>query len=105
MSDETQVYFTARHLLDMLRAVDDEMLDLPLLLIHGKKLHKPNLVSGFIPAPVEVGRKAVESKKPSLLTLATLFEGVAQDNGHAGKAKKGKAKSGKLKKKKTPRVR
>jgi hypothetical protein len=64
------VYFTARHLLQTLNALEDRLLDLPLMLVHGKKLTKPNLVSGVIPTPVPVERDVVEKKKPSLLALA-----------------------------------
>jgi hypothetical protein len=46
------VYYTARHLLQALNNLDDSLLDLPLVLVHGKRLTKPNLVSGIIPSPV-----------------------------------------------------
>ena len=69
---EEPVYYTARHLLQALTAMDDHLLDLPLVLIHGKELTKPNLVSGIIPTPVAVDRTVVEEKKPSLLALADL---------------------------------
>ena len=66
------VYYTARHLLQALNNLDETLLDLPLVLVHGKELNKPNLVSGIIPSPVTVDRTAVEEKKPSLLALADL---------------------------------
>jgi hypothetical protein len=66
------VYYTARHLLEALRTLEDRLLDLPLVLVHGKDLTKPNLVSGFIPSPVPVDRTAAEEKKPALLVLAEL---------------------------------
>jgi hypothetical protein len=66
------VYYTARHLLQALRTLDDSLLDLPLVLVHGKELDKPNLVSGIIPSPIPVDRTVVEEKKPSLLALADL---------------------------------
>lgn len=67
-----EAYYTARHLLEALRNLDDEFLDMPLVLIHGKSLQKPNLVQGLIPAPTPVRRSAVDSKKTSLLTLGLL---------------------------------
>jgi hypothetical protein len=70
--DQEPVYYTARHLLEALKNLDKRHLDLPLVLIHGKRLVKPNLVSGIIPSPVSVNRIAVEKKKPSLLALANL---------------------------------
>jgi hypothetical protein len=69
---EEQVYYTARHLLQALNNLDARFLDLPLVLIHGKDLTKPNLVSGIIPSPIPVDRTAVEEKKPALLALANL---------------------------------
>jgi hypothetical protein len=69
---QERVYYTARHLLQALSGLDESLLDLPLMLVHGKKLTKPNLVSGIIPAPVAVERTVVEEKKPSLLALADL---------------------------------
>jgi hypothetical protein len=66
------VYYTARHLLQALSNLDDALLDLPLVLVHGKELTKPNLVSGIIPSPVSVDRGTVEEKRPSLLALADL---------------------------------
>jgi hypothetical protein len=69
---EEPVYYTARHLLQALNSLDDALLDLPLVLVHGKSLSKPNLVSGLIPAPVGVDRTTVEEKKPALLALADL---------------------------------
>lgn len=69
---EEPVYYTARHLLQALNDLDESLLDLPLMLVHGKELTKPNLVSGIIPSPVAVDRTVVEEKKPSLLALADL---------------------------------
>ena len=69
---EEPVYYTARHLLQALSSLDDGLLDLPLMLVHGKELNKPNLVRGIIPSPVPVERRVVEEKKPSLLALADL---------------------------------
>ena len=69
-NEEDPVYYTARHLLQALSELDDSLLDLPLVLIHGKDLTKPNLVSGIIPAPIPVDRNVVEQKKPSLLAFA-----------------------------------
>jgi len=65
-------YYTARHLLEALVALDERLLDLPLVLIHGKDLSKPNLVTGILPAPVPIDRRAATEKKPSLLALAQL---------------------------------
>jgi hypothetical protein len=69
---EEPVYYTARHLLQALSNLDENLLDMPLVLVHGKELNKPNLVSGIIPSPVAVDRTLVEEKKPSLLALADL---------------------------------
>jgi hypothetical protein len=69
---EELVYFTARHLLQVLNNLDSSLLDLPLVLVHGKELNKPNLVSGVIPSPIPVDRAVVQEKKPSLLALADL---------------------------------
>jgi hypothetical protein len=69
---EEPVYYTAGHLLQALNDLDESLLDLPLMLVHGKELTKPNLVSGIIPSPVAVDRTVVEEKKPSLLALADL---------------------------------
>jgi hypothetical protein len=69
---EEPVYYTARHLLQALSNLDESLLDLPLVLVHGKELNKPNLVSGIIPSPIPVDRTVVEEKKPSLLALADL---------------------------------
>lgn len=69
---EEPVYYTARHLLEALGSLDQALLDAPLVLVHGKELTKPNLVSGFIPSPVPVDTTVVEEKKPSLLALAVL---------------------------------
>jgi hypothetical protein len=71
---EQRIYYTARHLLNALQQLDEELLDLPLILAHGKDLQKPNLIQGFVPAPVSVNRDAVEAKKPSLLMLAEVVE-------------------------------
>jgi hypothetical protein len=68
------VYYTGRHLLKALGELDEGLLDLPLVLVHGKELTKPNLVSGLIPSPVPVDRTVVEAKQPSLLALANLLE-------------------------------
>jgi hypothetical protein len=68
--EEEPVYYTARHLLEALNGLDARLLDLPLVLVHGKELHKPNLVNGIIPAPIPVNRSVVETKKPSLLAFA-----------------------------------
>ncbi len=74
MSEEEEpVHYTARHLLQALNNLDDNLLDRPLVLIHGKDLTKPNLVSGIIPAPLPVDQTLVEGKKPSLLALADLL--------------------------------
>jgi hypothetical protein len=69
---EEKVYYTARHLLKALQLLDDKLLDLPLVLVHGKELQKPNLVQGFIPTPVPVDREAAEAKNPSILTISQL---------------------------------
>ena len=63
-------YFTGRHLLRALQALDDALLDAPLVLIHGKGLEKPNLVHGFLPGLTPCDQGAVDAKRPSLLTLA-----------------------------------
>jgi hypothetical protein len=68
--EDAPVYYTARHLLQALSDLDESLLDLPMVLVHGKRLTKPNLVSGIIPTPVPVDWAAVEQKKPSLLALA-----------------------------------
>jgi len=70
--EEEPVYYTARHLLQALNALEDRLLDLPLVLVHGKELTKPNLVSGILPSPIPVERSVVEEKKPSLLAFADL---------------------------------
>jgi hypothetical protein len=81
-SDEADVkYYTARHLLQALQALDERFLDLPLVLIHGKELQKPNLVQGLLPAPTPVNRAAVETKPPSLLTLGVLVDNASVRNG------------------------
>jgi hypothetical protein len=69
-NEEESVYYTARHLLQALSSLEDKLLDLPLVLIHGKDLTKPNLVNGIIPSPIPVNRTVVEEKKPSLLAFA-----------------------------------
>jgi hypothetical protein len=69
---EEQVYYTARHLLQALKNLDESLLDYPLVLVHGKELTKPNLVHGLLPTPVPVDQTAVEEKKPSLLAIADL---------------------------------
>jgi hypothetical protein len=79
--DDEVKYYTARHLLHALQALDDRFLDLPLVLVHGKELHKPNLVQGLLPAPTPVNRAAVEAKAPSLLTLGELFDNGTWQNG------------------------
>jgi hypothetical protein len=71
--EEEVIYYTARHLLQALQKLDDRLLDYPLLLVHGKGLHKPNLVHGFVPAPTPVDLEVIEAKKPSLLTLAERY--------------------------------
>ena len=65
-------FYTVRHLLEALGNLDDCLLDLPLVLVHGKELTKPNLVCGFIPAPIPVQRSIAEEKKPSLMAIADL---------------------------------
>jgi hypothetical protein len=72
--DADEMYFTPRHLLEMLRALDESLLDKPLLLVHGRGLDKPNLVHGFVPAAVPVNREMVQAKAPSLLMLAELAD-------------------------------
>jgi hypothetical protein len=69
---EESVYYTARHLLEALGKLKESLLDLPLVLIHGKDLTKPNLVHGFLPQPVPVDRTTVQDKKPALLAVASL---------------------------------
>jgi hypothetical protein len=73
-SDEEKLYFTPRHLLEILKHLDEALLDMPLVFVHGRDLHKPNLVHGFVPAAVSVNRKTVESKVPSLLMIAQLSD-------------------------------
>ena len=53
------------------------------MLIHGKDLTKPNLVSGIIPSPIPVDRVAVQQKKPSLLAFANWFSPLAERGGAA----------------------
>jgi hypothetical protein len=75
MSDkEAPVHYTARHLLQALTNLEERLLDLPLVLLHGKELTKPNLVLGLIPSPIPVDRTLIEEKQPSLLALADLRE-------------------------------
>ncbi len=69
-NSEEPIFYTARHLLQALNALDESLLDLPLVLVHGKDLTKPNLVNGIVPAPIPVNRAVVEEKKPSLLAFA-----------------------------------
>ena len=79
MTEEDEpVYYTGRHLLQALNSLEDSLLDGPLVLIHGKDLTKPNLVSGIIPAPIPVDRTLVEGKKPSLLALADFISGRSE---------------------------
>lgn len=68
------IYYTARHLLSALSNLDDSLLDLPLVLLHGKHLTKPNLVNGIIPAPIPVDKGYVEAKEPALLVFADLLK-------------------------------
>ena len=70
-SGDEPVYYTARCLLEALQQLEPQLLDRPLVLVHGKELHKPNLISGLIPAPTPVSRTVVESKPPSLASLRT----------------------------------
>jgi hypothetical protein len=65
-----KLYYTARHLLEALQNLDDDLLDMPLILVRGKDLTKPNLVHGFIPCPTPLDFALVEEKKPSLLSIA-----------------------------------
>lgn len=71
------VYYTARHLLKALEQLDPALLDLPLVLIHGKELQKPRLIQGLLPTPTPVVREAVEAKQTSLLTLGQLVDRAA----------------------------
>jgi hypothetical protein len=71
-SKEAPVYFTARHLLQALQHLDAALLDMPIVLIHGKELQKPNLIQGFLPTPTPIEQEVVENKNPSLLTLGYL---------------------------------
>ena len=70
-STSDDIYYTARHLLQALQNLDPNLLDSPVLLVHGKDLHKPNMIHGFIPALMPVKLEVVEAKSPSLLTLAS----------------------------------
>jgi hypothetical protein len=65
-------------LLTALQQLDDDLLDYPLVLVHGKKLQKPILIQGWVPVPTSVDQRAVESKPPSLLMLGDLTD---LDNG------------------------
>jgi hypothetical protein len=96
-----KLLYTARHLLHALQQLDDGFLDLPVILAHGKDLSKPNLVQGFVPAPVSVSRAAVEAKQPSLLMLGELVS-PGKLNGKS-KIQPRKAKSPAAKKKAKPR--
>ena len=73
-SCEEKLYFTPRHLLEILKHLDEGLLDMPLVLVHGRGLDKPNLVHGFVPAAVSVNRAVVESKAPSLLMIGQLTD-------------------------------
>ena len=70
-SDE-EMFYTARHLLEALQGLDESLLDHPLVLVHGKDLHKTHLIHGFVPSPLPVVKTEVEAKKPALLVLASL---------------------------------
>jgi hypothetical protein len=74
MGIEDPVYYTARHLLQALQQLDENLLDYPLVLVHGKELQKPHLIHGLLPTPTPVDRKTVENKPASLLTLGELTE-------------------------------
>lgn len=72
--NEQPIYYTARHLLSALSNLDDSLLDLPLVLLHGKHLTKPNLVNGIIPAPVPVDKTCIEAKEPAILVFAEFLK-------------------------------
>lgn len=74
---EGPVYYTARHLLTALQQLDSSLLDMPLVLIHGKELQKPRLIQGLLPTPTPVLRETVEAKQTSLLTLGQLVDHIA----------------------------
>ena len=61
-------------LLQALNNLDESLLDLPLVLLHGKHLSKPNLVNGIIPAPIPVNQNHVEAKGASPSGLCRLAE-------------------------------
>ena len=69
-----QLHYTARHLLHALEQLDEQLLDLPVVLIYGRSLQKPNLVRGFLPSPTPVDLPTVEAKHPALLTLGELVD-------------------------------
>ena len=71
---ESNQYYTARHLLEALQQMDDQLLDYPLVLAHGKRLQKPILIQGWVPVPTPVDQHAVEAKPPSLLMLGELTD-------------------------------
>ncbi len=73
---EQQIYYTARHLLAALQNLKPHLLDMPLVLIHGKSLHKPHLIQGLLPTITPVLREVVEAKPPSLLTLGELVDSI-----------------------------
>jgi hypothetical protein len=73
-NEDEPVYYTARDLLRAPNNLDDSLLDLPLVLLHGKHLAKPNLVNGIIPAPIPVDQNQVEAKEPALSVFADLLK-------------------------------
>ena len=79
--EEERKYYTARHLLLALQNLDDNLLDRPLILVHGKQLQKPNLVGGWIPMNIPIDRSVVEAKPPALLTLGELVDRLGEENG------------------------
>ena len=66
-----RLYSGNPHLVRMLGAIPVVLqkpatpLDMPLVLVHGKELRKPNLVQGLIPAPIPVERAVVEAESVS----------------------------------------
>jgi hypothetical protein len=72
--NESNRYYTTRHLLEALQQMDDRLLDYPLVLVHGKRLQKPILIQGLLPVPTPVDQRTVESKPASLLTLGELTD-------------------------------
>ena len=70
--NESNQYYTARHLMEALQQMDDRLLDYPLVLVHGKQLQKPILIQGLLPMPTPVDQRTVDSKPTSLLTLGEL---------------------------------